>query len=362
MHFKYLRHITSLFILAAVLCTSPAARAFSISGNFSDGCHEQITVQSYLPLMEIMNPDFVELPDDEASIKITKNIMESIGLLEDDHHRAYILASLLVGVRQPDTDGHSSLDILTQRNLHMADNDQDRHCLRRAGQDGEQGNIDALNDCRTLIRENLDTALNMLFLQPKDQNIKVSMNLEYYGDVNFYVNGPAYYIGMTAHTLQDSFSHTLRSEDLHTVQHVTNYVDALGADHNERRDGMAHSLTLDHCNEEARPLANAAAEATSDLFMAIKSLAEQSDPNAIDKLFNTWLQYQPGCTKDNNYCNNAWESTARKEQTRPILEDLLSCQSAGDLYLLVIAIAFAVVLLRSLFPARRNASHRKAAS
>jgi hypothetical protein len=43
------------------------------------------------------------------------------------------------------------------------------------------------------------------------------------------------------HAGEDSFTHTLRTPDMHGIVHVMNYAEAVGGTLEEERDGLAHS-------------------------------------------------------------------------------------------------------------------------
>ena len=139
-----------------------------------------------------------------------------------------------------------------------------------------------------------------------------------------------YFLGRAAHALQDSFAHMIRSEqdDMRKVVHVLNYVDAIGTNFNEDRDGLAHSDSMDDCETNPGKNVEAAADATIELFYAWRGERTGLAPGAVVRVLDRWVTLKPGCTKENNFCENPdWLALVREHQTKPYLEAMLGCSA-----------------------------------
>jgi hypothetical protein len=216
------------------------------------------------------------------------------------------------------------MNLQTLRELH-ADPDpagQAMHALRGKADDDEEGNRTALERTRANILDLMKTSAYYWSLPAQRQIIKGTFFVDFYDEVALDVWAPMYYLGMAAHVLQDSFSHTIRTDQdaLHTVVHVTNFIEAISDDFDEKRDGLAHSKAMDQCGDNTRELVNAAVLATIDLFYAARSMFNGTDADATQLVFDAWLAYRAGCTLDNDFCDNRrWLDQVRRDQTAPYL-------------------------------------------
>lgn len=317
-------------LLAAFVCVGCAlihapAMAYTVGSGFSDRCHEQLTVDAYLGYAIDLPTERVPIPDSETWRQIGGEILDSLGVEVTDERYALVVASLVIGVRSPDTNGHGILDFDSVRLLHLSPEGQYVHALRAIDDDGSDGNTVALAGIRAQILGSVDEARRYAALPPEEQIIEVDVYLEFYGTVKVEVWAVAYHLGRAMHTLQDSFSHTIRSDDLFRVRHVMNYVEAVAGDLDEGRDGMAHSDSMDTCTDETAGLFNAAGEATIELLIASSlALSEEGDDPVVEVL-ETWLREEPGCTDANDYCGSKWVAVAREKPTGPYLETFLGC-------------------------------------
>jgi hypothetical protein len=157
------------------------------------------------------------------------------------------------------------------------------------------------------------------------------------------------------HTVQDCYSHTLRSADARAVYSVLNYIEAVEGNLDEARDGMAHSDTLDDCDKpELTPLVARAVGVSSALATATVALATSSDTTLLDAGFGAciasdtdttrceWMYYNPACQPDNQppdvtaccsmanaYCGSPFLIVAREKLTQPYLKEVLSCAASA---------------------------------
>jgi hypothetical protein len=352
----------SALALAAFLLPAKPVGAYSVASGVSEACHEQLTSRAGVDiLLDIPPPGSVQVPSGNWK-DISAYLLEPLGLdlgAMDDSTR-FLLTSLVVGAREPDTDGHSVMNI---ENLHQLHGDpsalgQYSHALRGPDDDFQAGDAAAVAGTRALILELVDEAQSYLERPPSEQLVKTEVYLDFYGQVDVEVYAPLFHAGRAAHALQDSFSHAIRSDQdqLRQVVHVMNYIDAITTDFKEKRDGLAHSNSFDKCNDSAiKPLSDAAVAATADLFAAVRDQFHGLDPGATEAVLDEWLTLKPGCTFENDFCDNGhWIEVARRDQTGPYVRGLFGCATgrpvgscdAVPVHLLVLALLAATVLLR----------------
>ncbi len=321
-------HRVSLFftcIFCLFFLLSSTAHAWMILHGFSDPCHETMVLQSYDFVLKDLNIEDIYPPQDEISSKVFDSIGDELDLGYTEELHEFLIGSMILGVRRPDMDGHSMLDFNRARAMHIAENSQSNHGLRSSFDDGEEGNTRAILAARKKIEEFLEKSLFYSSGPLDERYIKVSHPLEYYGNVDITVYAPAYYLGVAMHIFQDTFSHTIRSDDLHQIYHVMNYVDAASVGHDEERDGLAHSVSMDDCFGAASEIAEIATIATSELMRAFMVDYTTGRDDAVDQVLDDWLEYKPGCTMQNDYCGSRWVEIARQKQTKPILEEVFGC-------------------------------------
>ena len=325
-------------LLIGLVCAANA-HAFSIASGFTNACHEPITGKAYEAFFLDLPVRNISVPPGEEWRRLSTFILDAFGIDPDDTDAAqrFLLVSLVVGVRSPDTEGHSVLNLQSLRELH-ADPDADgqyAHCLRGPDDDHSEGNAVAIEGTRRIIRELIEQAAAVLEAPPADQIIDASFYLDFYGDIDVQVWAPMYYVGRAAHAMQDCFAHTIRSDadGLRKVAHVLNYVDAIATGHDEDVDGLAHSDSMDDCtNDNTADTVAAATEATVDLFISARDQLFGRDPGGIEHVLDKWLTLREGCDENNDFCDNArWLEVVREKQTGPYIEEILGChQRPGD--------------------------------
>jgi len=154
-----------------------------------------------------------------------------------------------MGSRWPDEHGLSITSTEALFANHGDPADQFEHFLRSKDDDYDEGSRQALDKSREFFKDRVLKAAEYLFLPPEEQIVEINEYVEFYGVVSFKVYAPAFYLGTALHALEDSFSHTVRSDDLTRVLSVLNFTDAVSGSYNEERDGIAHSYHMDECSK-----------------------------------------------------------------------------------------------------------------
>ncbi|AKU95386.1 hypothetical protein AKJ09_02050 [Labilithrix luteola] len=331
-------------VLSAVLVARPSA-AYTVGTGFSDACHEKIAISSYPQYLAALPIESIPPLRGEAADKLSAYFQRLFGVSADDRRHRNLLMSLVIGVQAPDTHGHSLLELENTRNIHAAPDDQYSHALRKPNDDGPEGDLAAISGTRVHIKD-LVEKFRIEMQKPREQQfLSYDYYLDYYGMVTVDVWSPAFYLGEALHALQDSFSHSIRSDDFRRIRHVLNYVDGISHDHDESRDGLRHSASMDLCAGDTLPLVNAAREASIDFLLTMTAA-----PGEVDAVLDRWLTHESGCTFDNGYCGSPWVAVARREPTEPYL----GCEQAsgGAPAPEVLAVVVLLVLRRR----RRNLS------
>lgn len=313
--------------LSVCLAATTTANAFTIGTGFgTDGCHERITAAAYQDFLLQLPLAGVELPRSSVWKRVGGFLVQEVdvdrGTLDD--RQFFLLTSLLVGVRSPDTEGHAVLNLDAVRALHTDPDPEGQyaHALRATTDDFVDGDLAAVAGTRAVIRSEIENAFELSQLPPEQQIEEVSIYFDFYGVVNVKVWGPAYHVGRAAHALQDSFSHTIRDEHdgLRTILTVLNFSEAVGGTLNEERDGLPHSASLDECGEATAGTFEAASRATRDLFVATRDTFRGRNPNAVLDVLDAWVRYRGGCTEENGFCDNDyWLDVLREEPSGPYL-------------------------------------------
>lgn len=298
----------SLAVLAA------PAWAFTIGTLFSNPCHERITTDAFSQSMASWPADQIPGPPRDIERKLAARFVKDFdpeGKIAAEYHYAYM--SLIIGVRAPDTEGHSLLDIDNTRLIHAPPLDQYGHALRSAVDDGVEGDAVVATEVRKVIAGFADEARAALAKPRDEQFIDVKFDVEGYGLVTLQLWAPAYLAGRGAHAMQDSFSHSLRNDDFHQVLTFFNYADAIRKTFDETRDGLPHSGTMDSCVERTAPVTTAAASATASYLNGLR------DSTAVTQTLDTWLTVKSGCTRENDFCASPWLDFALSDVSEPYL-------------------------------------------
>ena len=328
-----------ILALLGMLTAPLQANAWTVSSGFTHGCHEEITWNAFHDFLYYLPPDGVPVSDGTIWRELAIFLLEESPIDIDpdslDDADRFFLVSLIVGVRSPDTDGHSIINLGELRKLHSdpTDEGQYAHALRGKGDDLAEGNAVAVEGLKTRIADLLRKANDAISLPADEQIILGRFYLDFYGEIDVEVWAPMYYIGQAAHALQDSFSHTIRddADGLRTIVHVMNYVDAIGSNFDEDVSGLAHSDSMDDCLDAATTDTFAAAiEATIDLFYIARAVWTNTEPDAVQNLFDKWFLFREGCDADNDYCDNGrWLEQTQKHQTKAYFKQIIDCRQGG---------------------------------
>ncbi len=286
-------------------------RAFTIGTAYTEPCHESITLEAInFEQVEALTQDLV-LPDSDEWLAVA-DTLPFVNSQNRSLETKYVLMSFLIGVRAPDVEEASALDLSALRQIHLANDKQAEHCLRKSEHDGEPGNYRAVESCRDAIAHSLEQARESFSREPIGQNVRRSLQLNFYGPVQTSVWAPAYWLGRAAHTVQDGFSHAIRSENLREIYHVLNYIEVPGEDYEEHRDGFAHSSNADDCTSttEHRQLALEAQIATRALFDNFYDVVLEDSSRNIDNFLVTWFDVDTNCGLDNAMCDTPWQNHA----------------------------------------------------
>jgi hypothetical protein len=318
------RCLLPVLAVAACLALAAPSRAFTIGSGVSEGCHERISAQAFRRFLATFHPKQRSLKLHRRWLRLSRKLARVADMPELDDKQAFVLLSLIVGVRAPDTHGHSISELSSLRGIH-ADRGapgQYAHALRAADDDYDEGNVAAVEGTRRLIADAVADVITSLRAPWKDQFGHAPIYFDFYGVVNVPVYLPAYYFGRAAHTVQDSFAHALRDDasGLRQIVHVLNYLEAISDEYVERRDGVSHSNGMDSCTDEMRPRVEAATEATLQLLQTAIAVRDTGDHAAIDTYLDRWFMLRPGCNVANQMCGNpGWLEVARRGPTGPYL-------------------------------------------
>lgn len=288
------------------------ATAYSIGTAFSEPCHESITAAAFAKTPWLW--DAAIEPRRAIDAAVGAALLVHVGVAVEDDARTFALMSLIVGVRAPDTEGRSLLELEQTRQVHAAPADQYGHALRAAADDGQAGDERALQGAREQLIA-LVLAAQLALAAPHDAQFhRTTYTLDFYGPVALEVWRPAWLLGRALHLVQDSFAHTLRTEDPHWVAHVLTYVDALSPMHDDARDGLRHSGRLDACTAETAPLVAAATAASVEVLEVGRlGAAAASLPG------EHWLRLEASCSQSRDRCHSPWLQLAGEEVTSPYL-------------------------------------------
>ena len=147
-----------LILIAMCLGLAAPAQAYTIGTGFTEGCHERITARAFDEILGLLQAP-VELPEEDDWKRVGGFAVRSAGIDRESltETEFYILHSLLAGVRSPDTDGHSVLNLDRARALHTdpAPIGQYAHALRASEDDYQEGNRAAVAGMREVIAREL---------------------------------------------------------------------------------------------------------------------------------------------------------------------------------------------------------------
>jgi hypothetical protein len=324
------RRLCLVAVVAALFVFSPRiAGAWAIGSQLdSTGCHEPITAEALrrVRLERTTAPPITPTRDEAALIDDV--------LFSPPADFVHDLAgmTLLLGVRDNDLKGIDPLSSLDLIQVHGDPATQHEHCIRGPADDGTAGDQQGIETCRAFIRDLATAALDGLDANgtvDPDIRIRFVVYVGLAGRITpslplFYVK-----IGAAMHALEDSFAHTYRSADGIAVTSMLNWVDLVGTDYDEARDGAPHRAELDRCWQPDAVLARnyeLSIQAAAELLSVALDPALTRDQKIVqfDAVTAKYLTYQPGCSFDNQWCD---------PPEAQVTSSLLSCNSSGEVTL-----------------------------
>lgn len=341
----------------ALSFTTPAS-AYTYQSAVSKGCHERIATEAIRALRTAMQtPSVTPSANDRA-------LIHDLPFDLDPDVRDLTGASLAVGVRDNDLHGNgpNELDAIAQ--LHGNPNLQREHCLRGTLEDEPNGTSQAIEDCKAFIREKVAAALEGLDQNGKpdaSRTMKLEVALMFRGHTA--VELPIYWIeiGRALHAMEDSFTHTYRSQDHTHIRVTMNYSDYVNAEFKEERDGPPHRSEMDECEDlddyRAKNLTLAKQASFDILRLSVDPglPTRESKMAALEETLHRYLDYEPGCTSGNAWCN-APENQYKVDAGCSMTRSRSPSGPAGALGLFAATLAWrrrrrAFALLATLWPA-----------
>ena len=300
------RRIAASVLCAGLALTTGVADAYTIKNELTAGCHEEITTDA-LRVVRGELPTAPRLPASEND----QALIDDLQFTPPSDLADLGGATLLIGVRDNDLKGRSSDNLAQLAAVHGNPDSQEEHCLRSLSEDEPTGSAAAVADCRTFVRSAIQAALGGLDaagMPDPTKRTTVTVHLSLRGQVDAPL--PTYYLkmGQAIHAIEDSFTHTYRSADQTHITVVLNWIDKVGGDLVESRDGPAHAAELDRCDDPdtlrttRRKLATLAAAGVLRATLDPRSTPDQK-MTAVDEVLDAYLSFTPGCTFDNGWCN-----------------------------------------------------------
>ena len=114
------RGLRALFPLVLIAAAAGPAGAYTVDSGFSDPCHELMIGAAYQDFILDLPTTGMQAPPGETWRELSDFLLEHMPVNpeEVDEVKRFILVSLIVGVRSPDTDGHSVMNL---QNLAVVD-------------------------------------------------------------------------------------------------------------------------------------------------------------------------------------------------------------------------------------------------
>jgi MYXO-CTERM domain-containing protein len=313
-----------VFVFGAVAAI-PAGRAYTIETHFTAKCHEKVTAQALRTARAAL-----EIPATPPATDDERALIDDLQFAPDDDMKDLAGATLLVGVRDNDLKGNSQDDLSVLSVIHGDPGNQREHCLRGPDDKEPGGSAAAMASCRAFIRGRILEALDGLDGTGRPDlamRTPLALHLSFRGRVD--ASLPTYYvrIGQAMHAIQDSFTHTYRTPDGMKITVVLNWLDSVNGSLVESAGGPAHATKLDVCDDPddlRKTRRTLATDASTALLVA--TMAPRKTRNermaAVDQILQTYLDYSPGCTFANGWCQ-ASEGQYRDQK------NLFGCSSIG---------------------------------
>ncbi len=301
--------VVTLLALAAGVMTPATTFAYASGSSATKDCHEQMV---WVALDNSTYPDGATPPPDEQATRLAEQIPVTVPA----RHQNLWAVSTVIGTRFPDFEGSEPSDFIALNGVHLDENDQRQHCLRAADQDDtaadpSAGSRAAVASCRQFILEQVDLALGAGDTVDVNATEEVDMWLAFVGEDRVTLQTYGFHLGQAMHALQDSFSHTVRTDDGRQVRHVLNYIEAASSEGLDIPvDGHEHMSALDDC-ELGTPLLDArvsqAMTASAELLRAAADGegGREGRLARVRAVLDGWLTFAEGdpCVNDIDSCN-----------------------------------------------------------
>lgn len=378
--------------IGGLLWASPVL-AYTIGSGFTESCHERMSVAPLSLYLDAQRSADIPLPDDDvwrASASDMERLLKDAGApLPSSDEKLFAAFSVLSGLRFPDTNGYSLSDINAVRLIHgdLSAVKQYEHALRGAEDEDPTGDLAAIDGTRAVITGYVAEMDRQLGLSKEEQLQKSFVFLDHYGRVEIDVWGPAWLVGKALHAIQDSHSHSIRTEDGAYILHVLNFVDAYSA-HLGEGSGMAHSTGMDDCERKEVESLVALATARSLAFVVATEKLRAGDrgqaisaglsPCEIGRLGEPecgWFSYYPECeervlagleledtccSKETGFCSSPYLTTVRSTPTEPYVAGALGCSFSRPEKSRTASLGVPLfVLLMLLLSVRSKSRHRR---
>jgi hypothetical protein len=331
---------------AVLFVAERPASAYSYASAVSAGCHERITTAALRTIRTRLSTAPPIDPDSNE-----RALIDDLPFSIEADMRDLAAASFLVGVRDNDLHGRGPTEIDSLAAVHGNPENQEEHCLRAPDDDETDGSVRALERCKGFIRGKIAEALDGLDDQgipDPNRRVGIEVTLSFRGRVT--ASLPVFWVrmGQAVHTLQDGFSHTFRSPDRMRPRTVLNWIDYVNGNEVESRDGPVHRNGLDVCDNlddlRTRNI-GVATLASIDLLAAMldPALGHDAKLAAVDATLVKYLNYEPGCTYANGWCN----APEREYEIAPSCGcSAIGARSGGALAAGVCAVGIALFMAR----------------
>lgn len=349
----------SVFVALVVFMDAGTASAYKLESLVTPGCHESMTSDVLRAARAARGGSAALAPI--APTRDERALIDDLPFAIASDMTDIGSVGMLLGVRDNDLKGNGAADLSKLAEVHGDPRNQQEHCLRRPEDDGDFGNVTALEACKAFIREKASLAIDALDGADggRERRLRAPLrvNLAIRGAVT--VQLPLVYValGQAIHALQDGFSHTLRTPDGRRVTAVLDWVETVRGAHVAARDGPSHVDGLDFCATRdalRRTRVAMAKEASLALLFAVVDPGDRASRlGAVDRVLETYLSYEPGCNADNGWCN------APELELRDADVDACSTTAGGSRALFAPTLMIAAALAWTVRSGRRRTRARR---
>jgi hypothetical protein len=292
-------------VLVVALLASPCARAYTVSTFISDGCHELLTDDALRAVRAQAPAAAPVVGIDEADRAFVDDLPLELPTGSD-----LAAVTLLIGVRDNDLKGRGSTDLQALALIHGDPATQDEHCLRNLEDEEPNGTAPAVARCRAFILGRVGDALDFLASDgtPDAANrLALPVSLAIRGETSVLLPGFYVRLGQALHALQDSFSHSYRTDDSMAITTSLTWLHPIDDDLDESIAGPPHSSVLDRCvgldDLRATRLAVAGQASRALIAAALGPGPREARLAAAGAVLDTYLTVSPGCDAANAWCN-----------------------------------------------------------